>query len=217
MAEKRQGKPYVWVTWITKLLGGQQQCTWASWFKARFKYEKLEEGSFDSAAWSARHAELVRRRAAELADDGWAVTLENENGFKLEGTSGVLSGKPDIVARRDAAVRVIDCKTGRQQDADWWQVLIYLFALPIVRKDLITAGAQLEGEVCYQSGPLPVTTEELAERRHDLIRQIKEVTGSGEPRKTPSVSECRYCNIGPADCEARVSEEPEKEGSTDEF
>ena len=59
--------------------------------------------------------------------------------------------------------------------------------------------------------------EELAERRHDLIRQIKEVTGSGEPRKTPSVSECRYCNIGPADCAARVSEEPEKEGSTDEF
>ena len=106
MAETRRGKPYVWVTWITKLLGGQQQCAWASWFKARFKYEKLEEGSFDSAAWSARHAELVRRRAAELGEEGWAVTLENENGFKLEGRSGVLSGKPDIVARRDAAVRV---------------------------------------------------------------------------------------------------------------
>ena len=31
--------PYIWVTWLTKLLAGEAQCDWASWFKAHNKYD----------------------------------------------------------------------------------------------------------------------------------------------------------------------------------
>jgi len=33
--------PYIWVTWLTKLMAGEAQCEWASWFKAHHKYDKL--------------------------------------------------------------------------------------------------------------------------------------------------------------------------------
>ena len=25
--------PYIWFTWLTKLMAGEAQCEWASWFK----------------------------------------------------------------------------------------------------------------------------------------------------------------------------------------
>ena len=34
MAELRPNGPYIWITWLTKLLTGEHSCEWASWFKA---------------------------------------------------------------------------------------------------------------------------------------------------------------------------------------
>lgn len=37
-----RNSPYVWVTWLTKILAGEQSCEWASWFKAHYQdFEKL--------------------------------------------------------------------------------------------------------------------------------------------------------------------------------
>ncbi len=35
MAQLRSTGPYVWVTWLLKLLAGESSCEWASWFKAQ--------------------------------------------------------------------------------------------------------------------------------------------------------------------------------------
>ena len=219
MAEARKGIPYVWTTWITKLLSGDSECVWASWFKARFKYEKgADDRGFDLAAWTADHNAMVRELADEMRKDGWTVTVESENEFKLEGKAATLSGKPDIVARNKRVVRVVDCKTGKQRSSDWWQVLIYLFALPLVRHDLVPRGMKLDGLVCYKRNkedlePMVLT----APRRADIVRMLGVMGQEREPKKTPSSRECRYCNIGPADCDARVDAEPGKVGATHEF
>ena len=218
MAEKKKGKPYLWVTWITKLLSGENECAWASWFKARHFYKKLDDG-FDLAAWTATHSAMVSKRAAELVEAGYTVYVEGENDFKLVGkeTGTTIAGKPDIVAVSGRAALVVDCKSGKRRDSDWWQVMIYMFALPIVRKDLIPAGVKIRGEVCYQNTKRLVDTRELTKARvADIVAVVKRLS-FGFAKEVPSVRECRYCNIGPDDCSARVDKEPHKQAETEAF
>ena len=44
MAQLRQGGPYVWVTWLTKLLVGDASCEWAAWFKAQHESFSWDKG-----------------------------------------------------------------------------------------------------------------------------------------------------------------------------
>ena len=83
MASPRD-EPYVWVTWITKLLAGENHCEWAAWFRAHHTYAKAPS-DFDLAAWSAEHGAMVRERAAALRAEGLAVTVEGQNAFRLRG------------------------------------------------------------------------------------------------------------------------------------
>ena len=223
MAERKKGKPYIWVTWLTKLLAGENECTWASWLKATHWHEKVDDGSFDLAAWSAAHNKMVVDRANKLKLAGWKVTIEGANDFKLHGKTAIVAGKPDIVASfkkpgKTARVLVVDCKSGRKRDSDWWQVLIYLWALPLVRKDLIPPGAVLSGEVEYSDGVIAdVGPRALTKKlEHTIAKKVIEIatfTGS----QTPSARECKFCNIGPADCSKRIAQEPHKEAETGAF
>jgi hypothetical protein len=206
MATPRTGKPYIWVTWLAKLLGGNQ-CVYSAWFKAHYKYDKFEEMASDLAKWNADHNRLMAARKRELEREGWAVTTEAQNSFTLEGASAVVAGKPDIVATREGLVLVVDGKTGREKESDIWQVLFYLFALPKSRPDLKGA---LEGEVQYARGDarLTVTPDELTpERMADIVHLIKVVAAPKAPAKVPSREECQRCNIGPRDCPQRVMED----------
>ena len=36
MAQRRQ-HPYVWATWLPRLLTGENSCEWAIWFKAHYQ------------------------------------------------------------------------------------------------------------------------------------------------------------------------------------
>lgn len=205
MATPRHGKPYLYVTWLAKLLGGQQ-CTWSAWFKAHFKYDKYEEQAMDLVKWNRDHNALMARRRKALEAEGWTVTSEEQNAFKLEGASAIVAGKPDLVATKDGQVLVVDGKTGRQRESDIWQVLFYLYAIPKSRPDLQGA---LVGEVEYKSGDvITLTTDELqGERMEQLVDLIQIVAGDTPPQRVPSRPECKVCNIGPKDCPQRVQAE----------
>ncbi len=41
MVKLRANGPYVWVTWLPRLLSGESSCEWASWFKAQHNSELL--------------------------------------------------------------------------------------------------------------------------------------------------------------------------------
>jgi hypothetical protein len=197
---RRRGGPYVYVTWLTKLLAGGDRCAWAAWFKASFKYDKKVDESFDLAAWSTEHNLLVTARARQLRADGWTVAIEDENAFRLQGKGCVLAGKPDIVATRGDDLLVVDVKTGKPRDSDWWQILVYLFALPLVQ----SVPARLRGEVVYKTHAIAVAHEELSGARRDqIITLLRDL--SGPPlEKAPSPRECEFCDISDLDCDARV-------------
>lgn len=206
MAIARTGKSYIWVTWLAKLLGGQQ-CVWSAWFKAHYKYDKFEEQAADLVKWNREHNALMAARVKELEADGWTVMVEDQNAFKLEGEVAVVAGKPDIVATKPGRVLVVDGKTGRERDSDIWQVLLYLFAIPKSRPDL---KGDLEGEVQYAKGDqrISLTPADLDEdRMKHLVALIKTVAGPDAPPKKPSRAECKVCNIGFKDCPQRVGVE----------
>jgi len=214
----RRAEPYIWVTWLTKLLAGESTCEWSAWFRAHHKeYDKLPV-SFDLARWTVDHNELVNARREQLLDDGFRVFVEDENAFKRRGKTGiVVSGKPDILALRDGRGVIEDCKTGRPRTSDQLQVLVYLLLLPIQNER--TSGIALDGRVVYKTGSVDVPGSGLDDAFRDKFVSLVQRVGGEKPlAKTPAWSECRWCDIGPADCLYRVSEPPESiEAETDLF
>lgn len=208
MATKRFGKPYIWTTWLVKQVSGAEICRYSAWFKAHFKYDKFEEMAGDLVQWNKDHNRLMAARQQQLERDGWAVEVEAQNAFKLEGTTAVVAGKPDLVARKGNEVRIIDGKTGRERDSDIAQVLFYLYALPKVKPDL--AGKLVTGEVEYSKGRdvLTVTSDDVTEDRiEEFVGMIAVIAGDHPPAKAPSREECKRCSIGPTDCPQRVMQD----------
>lgn len=206
MTEPRDGS-YVWVTWITALLAGDDHCDWKAWFKAHYSYTKRKD-AFDFSAWNAQHAQLVRAREDELRAQGYEVRVEAQNGFRLVGKVTTLGGKPDLVATKDGIALVVDCKTGIPRASDRFQVLSYMFVLPYVRREL--AEMTLNGELCYQNGErIALSREDLTSEVRGLISAaIERAGGVSAPRRVPGYHECRYCDIGSEDCPERVENEP---------
>lgn len=195
---RRAGVPYIWVTWLTKVLAGEAQCLYQPWMKAHFKYDKRPDTSFNLAAWTAEHDALVKARADELRREGWLVTLERQNALKLYGKTAILAGQPDLIAVREGETLVVDGKTGQQRHSDFWQALIYMLVLPRVREDLL----HLRGEVCYHDHRIPVTPEELTSARSEAIYDLVRTIAAAKPLPTtPSENECGWCDI--ADCPVR--------------
>ena len=229
MAEKRKGKPYIWVTWIAKLLGGND-CVWSAWFKAHYKYDKHETMGGALVKWNRDHKALMKARVAELVRAGYSVTEEDDNKIKLEGERAEIGGKPDAIARYNPPAGslasphtiLVDGKTGRQKQADWWQVLIYLLCIVKYkcRDDMV---GEVSGEIYYKVGSdgqpeeREVRLKEMEQHAPQIIEMIKRVAGDDEPPRKPSHDECKYCDIGPADCPDRYKSPTPKKTRTDDF
>ena len=39
-----KASPYVWVTWMSKIIAGEAFCGWSLWFRACYSYTKLNAG-----------------------------------------------------------------------------------------------------------------------------------------------------------------------------
>jgi hypothetical protein len=169
------------------------------------QYEK-KPGTFDFAKWNAEHAQMVRERATALAKDGFSVGIEDQNKFNLKGNSGaVLGGKPDIIAVRASDVLVVDCKTGQPRGADYFQVLVYMLALPLCRPQY--KGLALSGRVDYREHAVEIAPDELSQDTAGRIWGLVErIVGDGELSRVPSADECTFCDITRYDCPERSDE-----------
>ena len=66
MATKRDGV-FVWITWLSRVMAGEQSCEWASWFKAHYENYHKAPSDFDTAKWNIEHTLQLRRlRIASL-------------------------------------------------------------------------------------------------------------------------------------------------------
>jgi len=190
----RTGLPYFWVTWVTSLLAGEACCEYAPWFRARHKYDKRPR-DLNLSAWQLAHTALMEQTVGTLTADGWSVTREDQNAFRLTGTTAILAGKPDLVARKDREhVRVIDCKTGQPSTRDVVQVGIYLIVLPLVWQRPHLA---VEGTLVYPTHTQAVTAAEAALIRDRLFALLRKLgtQASAPPPTVPSQRECDWCDI----------------------
>ena len=209
----RKGLSFVWVSWITGLIAGSAQCQWAAWFKAHFKYDKIQS-DFNLESWSADHDALVQKRVKEFEADGQKVRVENENWMRVPGETALLIGKPDVIASTGAQFTVADGKTGDPHKRDYHQMLLYLY---MIRKAWKNPNLRVTGEVFYAAGSrIQVQPEEFDQTKRETAFGVIRMAGhSTPPPRTPSVPECSRCDI--LDCSDRMSEVMDETPLTAEF
>jgi len=201
---KPRKSPFIWVTWLTKLLAGEDQCEWATWFKSHHRFDKLSgDGGFDQSKWQMDHAELIASTKEDLIGSEYVVTVENQNGFSFRGQKATLSGKPDLIAVREDENLIIDTKTGAPRLSHDLQVMIYMWAVPLATPRF--RGMQFDGMVVYKDTSRRIKASRIDAKFVDRVTSlIKQVAAAECPAKAPSFGECRFCPIPSVHCPERI-------------
>ena len=209
--------PYIWATWLARLLAGEAHCEWAGWFRAHYQDWAKPPSDFDSAKWMMDHTGLVNEARTSREKLGYEVFTEDQNFFTLRGKSATLAGKPDLIAVKGNDLVIVDAKTGRPNPAHSAQVMIYQYAVPRALEQY--RGMEFRGHVIYPNGknvgiPASGVDRKFIDRLGSLIRRLAD---ENPARKVPSASECRWCDIAVADCPERVEEIEATVGTTEDF
>lgn len=208
----RRDAPYIWTTWLPKLLVGRDSCLWSIWYKANYKdYVKVPNG-FDTVNWNIKHTAALDKIEAEYKQKYTVVTRECQNAFQFKGRSGaVLAGKPDLIGMRGNEVRICDVKTGQQQDEHWAQMLLYMHFYPRCYPQIF-GGKEITGEIIYNDNRQTVYADEFDEVfREQVIKMLQIVSSDTPPPKTPSSKDCGGCNIASEHCDVRVERQQESQ------
>ncbi len=213
----RREHPYIWATWLPRLLTGENSCEWAIWFKAHHQSWERVPSTFDQAKWMLNHTALLNERRANWEVGGYSVAVEGQNSFQLRGRSATLSGKPDLIAHRDDDVAIVDAKTGHDSPSHAVQVMIYLYAVPRALERY--RDAKLRGQVTYRDHTVRIPAEAVDEQFvQNLGALIRRLSADQPARRVPSRQECRFCDVSAADCPDRIEEASEPEaGDTADF
>ncbi|MDO8615289.1 MAG: PD-(D/E)XK nuclease family protein [Dehalococcoidia bacterium] len=205
MAEKRNS-PFVWVTWLSKLMSGEISCEWAPWFRSHYQAYDKAPSDFDLATWNIRHTRLLREIRLQRQQAGDEVLVEGQAQFYYERPNSglVLSGKPDLVSFSGNTLTVHDAKTGQPRASDQIQVMIYMYCLPIARPEF--ASRTLAGQVVYESRSVGIPPSAVgSDFEKDFNYFLDVLESDTHPHKAPSENECRFCDIGPLSCPERVT------------
>ena len=209
--------PYIWVTWLARLLAGEASCEWASWFRSHHQDWAKPPSDFDSTQWMLDHTALVNQARESREKLGYTVFTEGQNSFRLRGRAATLAGKPDLIAVKGGDAVIIDAKTGKPGPAHTIQVMTYMYAVPKALEQYL--GTEFRGHVIYPDGNVQIPASgvdgKFIDRMGALIRRLAAETPA---RKVPSTQECRFCDITAADCPERVEREADgHEGITKDF
>ena len=215
MPVPRSGAPYMWVTWLTRLLVGESSCEWSAWFRAQNQVYDRVPDDFDSTAWNLSHTALLNQVRLRLEADAFAVFSENQSKFSLRSrkTGVTLGGKPDLIATKQGAGAIIDVKTGQPRGSDHVQVMIYMWAVPRALQQY--KGMGFEGKVVYADHEVSIPASAVDDAfTTNLSELIRKVSASAPPRRVPSADDCRFCPIARSECAVRV--EVESDGDVQE-
>lgn len=202
---------YVWVTWLSRLMEGDVQCQWASWFRAHYTAYTKAPSDFQLATWTVDHNQCLDVLCKECGTKSLTYFKENQNNFTVRRGGMTIGGKPDLVVlENDKSYTVYDVKTGQPRSSDVIQVMLYMSFLPYSTsgryKDKV-----INGCVVYKGGEkTPIPSQSLDDKFKGQITHFLDILNvPTEPLKVPSFTECFYCDITGADCPARVETQPE--------
>ena len=200
---QRREHPYIWATWLPRLLTGENSCEWAIWFKAHYQNWTRQPSDFDQAQWLLNHTALVNERIGNWTVGGFDVEVEAQNRFELRGRTATLAGRPDIIARREDHAVIVDAKTGHESSSHAVQVMIYLYAVPKAIERF--RGTKLRGQVTYRDHTVRISAEAVDDQFiQNLGALIRRLSADEPARRVPSGPECRFCDITDADCPVRM-------------
>lgn len=200
----RRDKPFVWVTWLKGLMSGDDQCEWQIWYKVHNQgYEKTPL-DFNSVEWNLAHTLLLRETREKWLDGDWQVASENQNSFKMKWpdveAKAVISGKPDLIARSDGEMVIVDAKTGKPRTSDRVQVLLYMYLFPLATGENPRA---ISGQLQYNKRSDDIDESMLTEKfKQTTDFWMRIALQERQPLQTPSESECNFCDI--AECSVRI-------------
>ena len=205
MATLRDGGPYIYPTWLPKLLAGLDSCEWKIRFQVHHdsrSWDKLPS-DFDLTRYNLEHTELVRICTEEYLQRGFTVSVESQNDFRLQVAGATISGRPDIVAWRDDQAVIVDAKAAKPNPSHEIQVMLYMTWLPLIDQKfqkVKPSGGVYYGEDAVIDIPAASVNDRFKEITAGLIGRV---TSKTSPRKAPSISECLFCPISSQYCPER--------------
>jgi hypothetical protein len=211
----RRASPYVWATWLSKLLVGDQSCEWAAWFRTHHERYDKAPSNFDATGWRLAHTALLDRKYRQLVEAGECVRIEGQNKFILPGRCATLGGRPDLIGLNGAGT-ICDVKTGQPKPSDHVQVMIYIWAVPRALPKY--QGLRFDGLVVYPDHEVRIPAEAVdGAFVANMAALIKRVSADAPARRVPSPDECKFCDLTLKDCPERVEAESEELVSTEAF
>ena len=217
MPEQRES-PYIWVTWLSKLMAGDTSCEWASWFKVRHESRSYRKtpSTFDEAVWRLEHTAQLGRLRERLDASGKTLSVENQNRFALRGETATVGGKPDLIAASDDDTTVYEIKTSQPRVADKVQVITYMYAIPLAFPEY--RNTTIDGVVVYKDHEVPVPPDAVTDEfKGELVELIHRLSAATPALRVPSATECGYCEITADDCPDRIESGQPTEGQTTDF
>ena len=129
---------------------------------------------FDTTAWMLEHTTLVNKERESLEGTGYVVHTENQNLFRLRGTTATIAGKPDLIGEKTNEILISDAKTGHRSPSHRAQVQIYQYAVPKALTQF--QGKQARGQVrypdSYVGSPATSVTPDFVANLGSLIRRL---------------------------------------------
>ena len=195
--------PYIWATWLPRLLTGENSCEWAVWFKAHYQDWTRTPSEFNQAEWMLNHTALLNKRIADWEVGGYTAEVEGQNSFQLRGKSAMLAGKLDLIAGRDGEAVIIDAKTGQESPSHVVQVMIYIYAVPKALEQY--RDLKLRGQGTYQDHTIRIPADAVDDQFvQNLGALIRRLPAERQAERVPSAEECPFRETSTADGPERV-------------
>ena len=207
LAAIRRPKPYIHISWLAKLLADSGPCEWEAWFKTQHESSSWEKvpSDFNLAKWQQEHDALLRREL-EFRKDTGATLAGYQKRLIWDWGNATLDGTPDLIyVDQNGVLTVQDCRTGKPRDKDRLQIMLCMWALPLV--DSIYSGRPLQGRVVYPkydcewTVPASAIDDSFISKVNTLIDRLADKDGV---RRFPSFDGCRFCDIPKSICEDRI-------------
>ena len=138
---------------LSKIMAGQETCLFKIWHKMRHK-EEDETVSKELASWIANHTKMVTDLSMGLKEG----RLIREKWLAVEILKGTLLGKPDLIHVENSSITVYECKSGKRNEADCIQLLMYLYILDKLKP---YGDKLLTGLLCYDTVTIKYSLDDI--------------------------------------------------------
>ena len=209
----KRDQPYLHPTWLAKLMAGDASCEWAVWFRVHYRDWSRPPSDFDEARYNVEHTRLAREVRLERDPSREQLFVDRQATFWYTHPTGIrISGRPDLISLGASENCVYDVRPFTPRPFHKLQALIYMYCLP--RSDeRAFYKKSFAGRLRYQEESLRLDPSEIEGSFEEQFNFWLDLLASENPlERFPSEQECRFCNIGKADCEDRLAESSSDDG-----